>query len=116
MKRLAAGWIGSVALLAALGAASAQPEQDRRELMTLYFASIAADRCDFHLSEEEADRLIRAATELQKKLGLKDEAADVLYEEVETRFEKTLPDACKKDGEAAKTYEQVMERIRKGAK
>ncbi len=113
MKKFAAGLIGSLALIAAFGAANAQSDQDRRELMTLYFASIAADRCDFRLTEEEADKLIRAATDLQKKLGLKDEAADVLFEEVETRFEKTLPDACKKDGEAAKTYEQVLEQIRK---
>lgn len=97
-----------------IGAAAQNPsEDDRRELMTLYFASIAADRCDFHLDETEADRLIQAATALQKKLGLKDDAADVLYEQVETNFEKTLPDACKKDGEAFKAYQQVMERIRK---
>lgn len=116
MNRAAAVFLGFATLLSAAAGSNAQPEQDRRDLMTLYFASIAADRCDFPLREDEADRLIRTASELQKKLGLKDEAADILYEEVETRFEKTLPDACKKDGEAAKTYEQVMERIRKGTK
>ena len=46
-------------------------------------------------------------------MGLKDEAADLLYEEVELSFEKRLPDACKKDGEAFKSYEQVMQDIRK---
>lgn len=81
--------------------------------MALYFASIAADRCDFPLSEADADKLIQTASALQKKLGLKDEAADVLYEEVETSFEKQLPDACKKEGEAFKSYEQVMAKIRK---
>ena len=81
--------------------------------MALYFASIAADRCDFPLSEADADKLIQAASALQKKLGLKDDAADVLYEEVETSFEKQLPDACKKEGEAFKSYEQVMAKIRK---
>lgn len=112
MKRIVAG-IGLIALLAVPGMALGQAEQDRRDLMTLYFASIAADRCDFPLTEEEADKLIRAANDLQKKLNLKDEAADVLYEEVETRFEKTLPDACKKDSEGAKTYAEVLARIRK---
>ncbi len=112
MKRLAA----IAVLLSALCASGsqAQPEQDRRELMTLYFASMAADRCDFALTEEEADKLVRGANELQKKLKLTDEAADILYEEVETRFEKTLPDACKPEGEAAKTYAEVLARIRKG--
>ncbi|MCW5673617.1 MAG: hypothetical protein KIT15_03470 [Xanthobacteraceae bacterium] len=104
---------GMLALFAGGAAAQNPSEDDRRELMTLYFALIAADRCDFHLDEAEADKLIQAATALQKKLGLKDDAADVLYEQVETNFEKTLPDACKKDGEAFKAYQQVMERIRK---
>ena len=92
--------------------AQAQSDDGRRELMTLYFASIAVDRCDFPLTEVEGDKLFQEASALQKKLGLKDEAADALYEEVETRFEKALPDACKKDGEAFKTYEQVIARIR----
>lgn len=114
MTRPAAWLATAVMLLAGIAAAKAQPEQDRRELMTLYFASIAADRCDFPLSEEEADQLVRGASALQKKLKLSDEAADVLYEEVETRFEKTLPDACKPESEGAKSYAQVLERIRKG--
>jgi len=88
-------------------------EQDRRDLMALYFASIAADRCDFPLSETEADKLIQAAVALQKKLSLTETAADQLYEEVELAFEKKLPDACKKDGEAFKSYEQVLREIRK---
>jgi hypothetical protein len=113
MKRARAYLIGVSALLAAAGAAGAQNDQERRELMTLYFASIAADRCDFPLSEADADKLIQAANTLQKKLGLKDEAADILYEEVESNFEKTLPDACKKEGEAFKSYERVMAQIRK---
>jgi hypothetical protein len=112
MNRLGVPLIG-LAALAAVSAAHAQPDQERRELMALYFASIAADRCDFPLSEPDADKLIQAASALQKKLGLKDEAADVLYEEVETSFEKQLPDACKKEGEAFKSYEQVMAKIRK---
>jgi hypothetical protein len=112
MKRFAGAILGLTSMLAVL-AVNAQPDQDRRELMTLYFASIAADRCDFPLSEAEADKLIQTATALQKKLGLKDEAADILYEEVESTFEKRLPDACKKDGEAFKSYEQVMQGIRK---
>jgi hypothetical protein len=113
MKSFRALLLGIASLLAAISAASAQADQDRRELMTLYFASIAADRCDFPLSEADADKLIQAATAIQKKLGLKDEAADLLYEEVELTFEKKLPDACKKDGEAFKSYEQVMGNIRK---
>jgi hypothetical protein len=112
MKRFAGAILGLTSMLA-VSAVNAQPDQDRRELMTLYFASIAADRCDFPLSEAEADKLIQTATALQKKLGLKDEAADILYEEVESTFEKRLPDACKKDGEAFKSYEQVMQGIRK---
>lgn len=112
MARVRAFLIGFLALVAA-SAAGAQDDQDRRALMTLYFASIAADRCDFPLSEAEADKLIQTAAALQKKLGLKDEAADLLYEEVELAFEKKLPDACKKDGEAFKSYEQVMQDIRK---
>jgi hypothetical protein len=112
MKRPCACLIG-LSALAAVSAAHAQPDHEKRELMTLYFASIAADRCDFPLSEPEADKLIQAANALQKKLGLKDEAADLLYEEVELAFEKRLPDACKRDGEAFKSYDQVMQRIRK---
>jgi hypothetical protein len=104
---------GFAVALTVSSTAYAQADQDRRELMTLYFASIAADRCDFPLSEADADKLIQTATALQKKLGLKDEAADLLYEEVELTFEKKLPDVCKKDGEAFKSYEQVMETIRK---
>lgn len=113
LKRIYTGLIGSLALLAAISAAGAQADQDRRDLMTLYFASIAADRCDFALSETEADTLIQSAVALQKKLDLKEDAADLLYEEVELAFEKKLPDACKKDGEAFKSYEQVMQQIRK---
>lgn len=112
MNRFSVPLIGLVAL-AVVSTAHAQPDQERRELMALYFASIAADRCDFPLTEADADKLIQAASALQKKLGLKDEAADVLYEEVETSFEKQLPDACKKEGEAFKSYEQVMAKIRK---
>ena len=105
--------IGIFLAFAGASAVHAQADQDRRELMTLYFASIAADRCDFPLSEAEADKLIQSAIALQKKLDLKDEAADVIYEEVELIFEKKLPDACKKDGEAFKSYEQVLQQIRK---
>lgn len=112
MKRVRAHLTGLLALFA-VTAAHAQADKDRRALMTLYFASIAADRCDFPLSEAEADKLIQTASALQKKMGLKDEAADLLYEEVELSFEKKLPDACKKDGEAFKSYEQVMQDIRK---
>jgi hypothetical protein len=93
--------------------ADAQADKDRRDLMELYFASIAADRCDFPLNEADADAIIQAATALHKKMNLKDEAADVLYEEVETAFESKLPDACKKDGEAMKSFQQVLERTRK---
>jgi len=93
--------------------AFAQADKDRRELMELYFASIAADRCDFPLNEAEADAIIQAATALQKKMNLKDDAADVVYEEVETAFESKLPDACKKDGDAAKAFQEVLTRIRK---
>lgn len=114
MKGLAASFATAFVLLIQILSASAQPEQERRELMTLYFASIAADRCDFPLTEEEADKLVRSASELQKKLKLSDEAADALYEEVETRFEKTLPDACKPESDGAKSYAQVLERIRRG--
>ncbi len=105
--------LGIALTLAAGSAALPQADQDRRDLMTLYFASIAADRCDFPLNEADADKLIQSAGALQKKLGLKDDAADLLYEEVELAFEKKLPDACKKDGEAFKSYERVMEMIRK---
>jgi hypothetical protein len=113
MRAVRASLSGMAVLLAAVTVAGAQADQDRRELMTLYFASIAADRCDFPLNEADADKLIQSANALQKKLGLKDEAADLLYEEVELAFEKKLPDACKKDGEAFKSYERVMEAIRK---
>jgi hypothetical protein len=112
MNRVGACLVGLSALLA-VGPVHAQADQDRRDLMTLYFASIAADRCDFPLTETEADKLIQSAKALQEKLGLKEEAADVLYEEVEIVFEKKLPDACKKDGEAFKSYQQVLEQIRK---
>lgn len=113
MKHIRGFLVGAILTLAAGSPALAEADQDRRDLMALYFASIAADRCDFPLSEADADQLIQAATALQRKLGLKDEAADLLYEEVELAFEKKLPDACKKDGEAFKSYEQVMRAIRK---
>jgi hypothetical protein len=113
MKRFYSPALAMFATLVAASPANSQSEQDRRELMALYFASIAADRCDFHLNEVDADELVQAATALQKKLGLKDEQADVLFEEVEIAFEKQLPDACKQDGEAAKSYERVIAGIRK---
>lgn len=113
MRRIYPGLVGTLAVLSAFSSANGQADQDRRELMTLYFASIAADRCDFPLSETEADKLIQSALALQKKLDLKEEAADLLYEEVELAFEKKLPDACKKDGEAYKSYEQVLQQVRK---
>lgn len=115
MKQPAFLFAGLLALsLLAPPAAQAQTqEQDRRDLMALYFASIAADRCDFPLNEAEADRLIQTAVALQKKINLTEAAADQLYEEVELAFEKRLPDACKKDGEAFKSYEQVLREIRK---
>lgn len=105
--------ISALAVLAFAGTARSQADQDRRELMTLYFASIAADRCEFPITEPEADKLIQTAVGLQKKLGMKEEEADRLYEEVELTFEKKLPDACKKDGDAFKSYEQVMQTLRK---
>lgn len=106
---------GSIVLFAALmlpGAAAAQ-DNSRPELMQLYLASIAADRCEFQLSEADADALIQRATGLQKKLNLTDEAADALYEEVETAFEAKLPDVCKKDGDTAKSFAKVIETLRK---
>ena len=113
MKRFTGIALLTLALLAGGQFAAAQSEQDRKDLMALYFASIAADRCDFHLSEVDADQLIQAANTLQKKMGLKDEQADILFEEVEIAFEKQLPDACKKGSEAAKSYESVLAGIRK---
>lgn len=88
-------------------------DAERAELMQLYLASVVADRCEFPLSELEADAIQRASIALQKKLKLSDQAADDLFTEVELGFEKKLPDACKKDGEFAKGYEQVLERLRK---
>lgn len=107
--------IVAAALFLSAGAqnALAQDGGDRARLVQLYLASIAADRCEFPLSEADADTLVQRATGLQKKLNLTEEAADGLYEEVETAFEKKLPDACKKDGEIAKSYEAVIESIRK---
>jgi hypothetical protein len=92
--------------------ASAQ-DAGRAELMQLYLASIVADRCEFPLTELEADAIQRAAIAIQKKLKLSDQAADDLFSEVEAGFEKKLPDACKKDGDLAKGYQQVLERLRK---
>lgn len=83
----------------------------RGELVQLYLASIAADRCEFPITETDADALIQAALGLQKKLKLSDEAADAFYEEVEMAFEGKLPDACKKDGDIAKSFAEVMARI-----
>jgi len=95
-------------------AAPAGPEAKLRgELVQLYLASIAADRCEFPITETDADALIQAALGLQKRLKLTDEAADAFYEEVETAFEGKLPDACKKDGEIAKSFTEVMARISK---
>ncbi len=113
MWRFVKSLVLAAAICGVANLALAQADKDRRDLMELYFASIAADRCDFPLNETEADTIIQAATALQKKMNLKDDAADVLYEEVETAFESKLPDACKKDGEAMKSFQQVLERIRK---
>jgi len=114
MKHRIATFVVGLALVCGFATAvHAQADKERRELMELYFASIAADRCDFPLTEAEADTIIQAATALQKKLNLKDDAADVVYEEVETAFESKLPDACKKDGDAVKAFQEVLARIRK---
>lgn len=113
MKRVALILAAAVLFSAGAREAQAQDGGERAELVQLYLASIAADRCEFELDEAEADTLIRRATGLQKKLKLTDDAADALYEEVETAFEKKLPDACKKDGEIAQSYAKVIESIRK---
>lgn len=113
MKRLSLGIAALAAAVCFAPQAFAQADAPRAELMQLYLASIAADRCEFELSEADADSIIQTATGLQKQLKISDEAADALYEEVEAAFEAKLPAACNKDGEIAKSYAQVIDRVRR---
>ena len=101
-------WIGIGASASVLHAT----DSARAELRSLYFAAVVADRCDFQLTPAAADMLLQAATALQRKLNLSEEAADALFEETETEFEKRLPDACRKDGEVVKGVLRTLEKIK----
>ncbi len=102
-----------IAVLSAASAATAAPpdKNGKDGLLTLYLLSVAADRCGFPMSARQADAIDREAKALVEKMKLGARENDAIYSEADMTFERQGPKACDRNGDFAKGFRQVLQRV-----
>ena len=91
-------------------AARAQTESASRDsLLAIYKVTISQELCKFELSDDAAEAIGKASDKLEEALGLTEEAAQKLYDQIEASLEQQKATGlCDKNGEWAKIYKQTI--------
>lgn len=102
-------------LLASATAASAQSDSANRDsLIGIYKVTISQEMCKFEMSDDQAAAIGQASDKLEETLGLAEEDAQKLYDQIEASLARQKTTGlCDKDGEWAKTYAQTIATLAK---
>ncbi len=101
-----------LAMSASAIAAPAETDKQRKDnLVTLYLLSLAADRCGFPMTAQQADTVDRTAKSLAESLKLSERQADAVYSDADVAFEKQGTRACDRNGSFAKTYKETLQKL-----
>ena len=102
-------------LLASATSASAQSESANRDsLIAIYMVTISQEMCKFEMSDDQAAAIGKASDKLEETLGLAEEDAQKLYDQIEASLAKQKATGlCDKNGEWAKTYGQTIAKLAK---
>jgi len=104
--------VGAAATLTWASAASAADNRaERKELLTLYLLSVAADRCGFSMTSRQADAVDRDIKMLVQKLKLRQRDNDAIYSEADSTFERQGAAACDRNGSFAKGFRETLQRL-----
>ena len=108
-------FIVAAVLLAVATAASAQSETANRDsLMAIYKVTISQDMCKFEMSDDQAAAIGQASDKLEETLGLTEEDAQKLYDQIEASLARqNATGLCDKNGEWARTYSQTIAQFAK---
>jgi hypothetical protein len=94
------------------GAVPAEADKPGKEnLVTLYLLSLAADRCGFAMTLQQADTVDRTAKSLAEHLKLSAKQVDAVYSDADIAFEKQGPQACDRNGKFAKLYNDTLKKL-----
>lgn len=89
--------------------AAAQTPQDKDSLISVYQITISQELCKFELSDDQADAVGKASDKLEERLGLDDEEAQKLYDQVEAGLQKQKDSGlCDPKGEWVKVYKNAL--------
>jgi hypothetical protein len=103
---------GALAASLSAQAAPAETEKQRKDdLVTLYMMSLAADRCGFPMTAQQADTVDRTAKSLAQSLRLSETQADAVYSDADVALEKQGPRACDRNGNFAKLYKETLQKL-----
>ena len=104
------GFAAILALSALAHSAFAQsPAQDREKLVAVYKVTISQELCKFELTDDQADAVGKASDKLEEQLGLTDEDAQKLYDQIQATLEQQKPGGlCDPAGEWSKVYKQSL--------
>ena len=98
----------ALAVLASVAFAQA-PAQDREKLVAIYKVTISHELCKFELTDDQADAVGKASDKLEEQLGLTDEDAQKLYDQIQATLEQQKPGGlCDANGEWSKVYKQSL--------
>ena len=101
----------AVAGLAAIttAAAAQSPAQDRERLVAIYEVTVAQELCKFEMSDDDADAVGKASDKLEEQLGLTDEEAQKLYDQVEASLTRQKASGlCEPGGAGLKHYKETL--------
>jgi hypothetical protein len=83
----------------------------KRDLVTLYLLSVAAERCGFAMTARQADAIDRAARSLAESLKFGTRQANAMYSAADIAFEKQGPAACDRNGSFAKEFRETLHKM-----
>jgi hypothetical protein len=95
----------------ALAAPPGGGRERKDDLVTLYMISLAADRCGFPMTSQQADSIDRTAKALSANLKLNERQNDAAYSEADAALEKEGPKACERGGSFAKLYKETLQKL-----
>ena len=107
--------LAAASLAAIAAAANAQsPAQDRERLVSIYEVTVAQELCKFDLSDDDADAVGKASDRLEEQLGLSDEEAQKIYDQVEASLTKQkAAGLCDANGAGLKHYKETLSALTK---
>ena len=108
MRRPAAALCLALTFATAAGASPAE----RERLIDLYQITASQELCDFPLNDKQAGFLAEETDKLERRLGMDDDQAQKLYDQIETQMTaQKAAGLCNADGAWARTYTQLVEKL-----